>query len=101
MSPTWVEAGMPLLAAAVPTALMGLLLCFAARIPPRGIARCRLACPLRARDATVDFVVEDDGGEACVEVVACSLVPGGCEIACEKPCRSTGVAPFGTLRLVS
>ena len=67
---------------------------FAVRIP-RGITRRRLACPLLARDATVDFVVEDDGGDTCADVVACSLVPGGCEIACGKPCRSIGVAPFG------
>jgi hypothetical protein len=95
MSPAWVEPGIPLLAAAVPAALMGLLLCFAVRITPRGITRRRLACPLLARDATVDFVVEDDGGDTCADVVACSLVPGGCEIACGKPCRSTGVASFG------
>jgi hypothetical protein len=42
-------------------------------------------------------VLRGDDGEAYTDVVACSLVREHREIDCGKPCRSTGVAPFGTV----
>jgi hypothetical protein len=95
----WPEPGAILLAAALPGALMMFLLCFAGRIGPRGVTRRRVRCRLHERDATVDFVLEGDDGDVYADVVACSLVDRKCEIDCGKPCRSTGVAPFGTIRM--
>lgn len=100
MLSTWVEPGAVLLAAAVPAALMAVLLRLAGRTLPRDIGRRRVTCPVHDREATVDYVL-DDPGEVYVDVVACSLGAPGSEIACGKPCRSTGVAPFGTTRLAA
>jgi len=99
MSSMWAEPGAVLLAAAVPWALMGFLLCFATRIPPRGTGRRRVTCPVHECEAMVDFVLEDDRGEVYADVVGCSLVAPGREIDCGKPCRSTSVVPFGTTGL--
>jgi hypothetical protein len=99
MSPMSVEPGAILFAAALPAALMALLLCFAIRIPPRQVSRRRVTCPVRGHAADVDFVLEDDDGETYVDVVGCSLTAPEGETRCGKPCRSTGVAPFGTARL--
>jgi hypothetical protein len=101
MSSTWVEPGAVLLAAAVPAALMAVLLRLAGRTLPRDTSRRRVTCPVRDREARVDYVLRDDPGEIYVDVVACSLCAPGSEIACGKPCRSSGVAPFGTTRLAS
>lgn len=83
----------------VVVALLLLLLCFAIRIPSRGITRRRLMCPLRGRDAAVDFVIRHSDGEVYADVIGCSLVRGGRRIPCGKPCRSISVVPFGTARL--
>jgi hypothetical protein len=93
MSPMWT-----LLGGTVPVALMALLLYGASRISPRGMRRRRTACPLQEREATVDFVVGDEDTPVYADVVGCSLVAPGHEIECGKPCRSAGVAPFGTAR---
>jgi hypothetical protein len=96
MSPMWT-----LLSGTVPMALMAFLLCLASRTSPRGMRRRRTSCPLQGREATVDFVLEDNDGEVYADVVGCSLVGPEHEIDCGKPCRSASVAPFGSARLSS
>jgi hypothetical protein len=95
----WPAPGAILLAAAVPVTILVFLLGLASRIRPRAMNRRRVRCPLQGREATVDFVLRCDDGDAYNDVVACSLVEEHDEIACGKPCRSTGVAPFGTARM--
>ncbi|HLK10269.1 MAG TPA: hypothetical protein VKW76_02710 [Candidatus Binatia bacterium] len=59
------------------------------------LVRRRLRCPVENAPATVDFVVAANGGEAYVDVAACSLLPRDEPVTCGKVCRSTSVAPFG------
>jgi hypothetical protein len=61
---------------------------------PTYLVRRRVDCPVRERTAVVDFVMEGNGGEACVEVASCSLLEPGEPIECGTVCRSTAVAPF-------
>jgi hypothetical protein len=88
-----------LLAASVPAALVALFLGFAGLVAPRGVMRRRITCPVQGREALVDFVLAEGNGDVYRDVVDCPLVGPGHEIDCGKPCRSLGVAPFGTSRL--
>jgi hypothetical protein len=96
MASFWPNPSVIIVAGALPMAMVALLVCFAVRVLPRRTRRRHVTCPIHEREAIVDFVTDEDGGTVFADVVACSLVPGRREVACGKPCRSTGVAPFGT-----
>ncbi len=61
------------------------------------IVRRPVRCPPHWARATVEFLVETNGGETFVDVLSCSLVPGHRRLTCGRVCRSMSVARFGAV----
>jgi hypothetical protein len=58
------------------------------------LVRQPVRCPARGARATVEFIIETNGGDTFVDVLSCSLLPGHRRLTCGRVCRSISVARF-------